>query len=241
MPAVAKFFLENGQVNLDLTSRILKSVASQTLRWDKTNTWKTYCPITARKENFNVHDAYDVGRPTIISSTGSRPPSSEMFELSTCLKDGIIYYIGGGWTSGGTTDLTADVFFNYVSDNWSGGVSTDKIRIYSQDGKLMWSDSTLKSCPIYISTLEFTSLNQVKTISSPNDRRLYINEASVFVSGTIVIDEGGSFFTTSGLQVRWSNQGKTLECSYISSGDGDITEVLRRVGKITVEIFEFPT
>lgn len=240
MPVVSTFYHSNGQVVLDLTCKIMRRKYFIRQKYATPNSWIKYSAITGGNVTFNVHEVtYGVGEPTTVNSGGLRPADS--LDLHTCELDGVVCVMSAGSISYGTNNVNAIVKKIAVTESWSDtavAIPKDMYRVYTPTGELMWSAGTLGDAVIFVGTLKFTALNQVKTISSTLGRRLYINVASVFMSGTIVIDEGGSSFTDSGIQYRFSNNGRTVTICYYSSGDGDISQALSYAGALYVDIFE---
>ena len=239
MPVVSTFYHINGQVVLDLTCKLMRRKYFIRQKYAASNPWTRYSAITGGNITFNVHDAYGVGAPTTVDSAGTRPADS--LDLHTCELDGAICVMSGGSVSYGTNNINAVVKKIAVTESWSDATTAlpkDMYRVYTPAGELLWSAGTLGDAVIFAGRLTFTALNQVKTISSTSGRRLHINIASVFMSGTIVIDEGGSSFTDSGIQYRFSNNGRTVTITYYTSGDGDINQALAYAGSLFVDVFE---
>ena len=237
MPVVFTLYNPNGTVNLDLTTKILRKLHLLYVRY-ASNPWTTYTAITNSNVTFNSYDIFGGGAPITVQQSGTAPSGS--IEMHSCATDNAICYMSAGTHIYGCTDAQAVVRKIRVSEAWSNPASAigkDMCRIYSPSGELMWSAGTLGDALMYVGTLSFTALNQVKTISSTTGRRLYINIASVFMSGTYTEDEGGSYATDSGINYRFRNNDRTVDVCYYSKNDNNISISLTH-GALQVEIYE---
>lgn len=229
---------EDGTTNLDLTSKILRYKYSCRLRYYIGELYDTYVPNVNRNVSFRVKDIWGVGAPEISSEIGTKPAGA--LTLDSCLTDGVVYLCSpnGAGVGGGSSNVNAYIQRYLITESWSdipSSFGNMDVRTYSENGNLLWSASTLKDSIIYVGSMEFTSIGQVKTISSSRGRRLFICVDSVFSSGTW---DGESQASSSGAYLNWSNNGKTVTGSYFRDYDNDINAALASRGSLKIDVYE---
>lgn len=239
-----EFRLEDGTLNLDLTTRLLRRVGSRVYA-AATNPYSTrqqYSAITGTSLGFRSEFI-------LQSTTGIIPTIVQPPFLVTPIYGGEISLIKGAddavyWNANGQMMCTvpnALITYMYPSDEWAdeGNVKyTDYMRIRDETGKLLWSTGTLGDAVLRVAQVEFTSINEVKSYTSKTNRGLYIFPEESFKSGTEGQDDTSNWWSASGLQMRWTNNGRTIDMSYASYKEGDIIKYFNEGNKSIINIFE---
>ena len=239
MPVDFTLYNDDGTINLDLTTKVLRWKYWETAKYDKavgTNTFIVNPFTGATRDTFYLQDDGPTGLWTITGSAGAKPP--DPLRLRTGLVDNVIYVItpGSSVIGAGATSKTAEFKDYYATESWptNDGNPKDMLQIFSQTGELMWSQSTLFDAIIYDASLKFTSIGSPQTYNSPNNRRLFINIDTVFSSPSI----NESMTSNSGIVARWRNAGKTVDVSYFSYYDLDVQTAMDAAGGLSVDIYE---
>lgn len=234
---------EDGSINLDMSTKILRVVAKENANIDT---------VTALDSAYNLiknqNTRWYVGEAnvTVEGTKPSRPtpptyPTVPQANGFTVMRgaDGCVYWDTLSGFYGDTQNAT--YFRSYPTESWANSLVTpyaDYFKVFNESGNLMWSTGTLGDALVRSTIVTVDTFGKIYTVNSTTGRRLHIMLGDSFKSGTYVEDEGGSSFSASGLQFRWSNDGKTVEFGYASYFDNDIINFFNNGGKVNISFFE---
>ena len=235
-----EFRLEDGSLNLDLTSKILRVIGSKDIiaNTDKSG-WEIWKQSTGsmsmlRDNKVTLYSTpinmWDENQPSLTNLPNS-------MAIATCLNDNEYTWFGIDIYH---SKYEGKILFKEITDSWSNNVSTkykDYFRIYDDKGNLLWSTGTLGDA-VFRSTRIMTEFGNEYFYSSPNNKRLYVLINELFKGGTYTADETSNMYSNSGLIVKWENNGTAIRIQYASYYDGDITRCFDAFGKLPVTLFE---
>lgn len=225
-----EFRLADGSLNLDLTTKILRTVATQVMKTvndtNQTNR-NQYCAITGTTKLFYAGD-------TQVSLIGALPPAPTPPFMFTPLRQGAFKFVTAQdnsihWnTIWGTFADTINTqrTFKYPVESWANEQNVqfpDYMRIRDSSSALLWSTATLGDAVFRVGQVQLSALNTVASFTSPNNRRLYVLVDETFTGGTYTEDDTGNTWSASGLQYRFRNNGRTVDVCYASYYEGDIS------------------
>lgn len=239
MPVDFTLYNDDGTINLDLTTKVLRWKYWETAKYDKAPATSTFIvnPFTgAARDTFYLQDDSPSAQWTVTGSAGTRP--SEALRLRTGLVDNVVYVITPGSTFLGAGATSNSALFKdyYATESWpsSEGSAKDMLQIFSATGELMWSQSTLFDAIIFNASLMFNSVGSPQTYNSPRGRRLYINVDNIFSSPSM----NETTTSNSGVVARWRNAGTAVDVAYFSYYDLDVGKAMRAAGALAVDIYE---
>lgn len=239
-----EFNFADGSTNLDLTTKILRVVGKETKRFGDSNTGISNALDYTTNNRYRFY-----GLDSYSSIEGTKPdipkrpnhiltPNGDDFCI-TSGQDNVTYWdTGQGLFANIQNSL---MYRSYPIESWANEMPTkykDYFKVRNEQGQLMWSTGSLGDAIVRTTRVVFNSVESVKEITSQNNRRLHILLTDSFKSGTYVEDEGGSLWSASGLQFRWSNNGRTLRMAYASYNDNDIYYYFNSGKVINLTIFE---
>ncbi|PVZ89966.1 hypothetical protein C9426_00875 [Serratia sp. S1B] len=231
MTVRCEFYLENGDLNLDLTSKIIRreGVKTSSFSTDASTVHSGYNPLA--NATISMKEI-----KTLTESSGAFSPGALTVLRGT---DSSIYW----FTAMGDFCTTADPLREVsITENWANDSPVkykDYMKIYREDGLLLWSTGTLGDATFRCGQVWLSAINQVATFTSPNNRRVYILADDLFKSGVYVDDGTTNAWSASGLTARWSNNGRTVEVAYSTWNDGDMVNFMNKVQSAPVTFFEF--
>ena len=239
-----EFRLPDGRLNLDLTTKILRIVGIKTVKSINDNqTDRTqYCAITGNTQLFYVGFA-NVSTSGTIPTTPTPPflfipLRAGPFSIVTAQDNHVHWnHVHGTYCN----VANGERVYKYPIESWANESNvqyTDYMRIRDQNGVLLWSTATLGDALFRVGQVQLSALNVVATFTSPNNRRLYILIDETWTGGTYTEDEGGSYWSASGLQFRFRNNGRSVDMCYASYGDGDIVAWFNAGNVSVISIFE---
>ncbi|MEG1707075.1 MAG: hypothetical protein RR285_00015 [Acinetobacter sp.] len=237
--------MPDGRLNLDLTTKILRIVGvlvtktiNDTVEADRNQ----YCAITGNTRLF-YSGVSQVSTSGTIPTTPTppflfSPLRTGSFKLVTA-QDNHVHW--SHWAGVYSDVVNAERTYKYPIESWANELNVqypDYMRIRDQNGVLLWSTATLGDALFRVGQVQLSALNVVATFTSPNNRRLYILLDETWVGGTYTEDEGGSYWSASGLQFRFRNNGRSVDVCYASYGDGDIVAWFNAGNVSVISIFE---
>ncbi len=240
MPVNFTLYNEDGTINLDLTTKVMRWKYWETANYDRAVATDTFIvnPFTgAQRDVFYLQDDGPSPLWSITGAAGAKP--SDPLRLRSGLVDGVIYVITPASLvsmGAGATSRTAEFRDYYATESWGVGDGNpkDMLQIFAPNGDLMWSQSTLFDAIIFNTRLNFTSLSSPLSYTSPRGRRLYVNIDNIFSSPAMT----ETITSNSGVVARWRNGGSTIDAAYFSKQDLDIGSALRAAGSLPVDIYE---
>lgn len=234
---------EDGSVNLDMTTKLLRVVYKETRRiGTDTAIDSAHSVMTDNYKRWYAMDSYIVSEGT--KPTRPQPPGYLGIQTGNDLAifsgvDGITYW---DTLQGFFGDTTNALFYQrFPTDAWPNSLATkykDLFRVYDSTGNLIWSTGTLGDAVIRSTRITIDTFRKKYSYTSTTGRKLHILLGDSYKSGTYTEDESGNMWSASGLQMQWSNGGKTITFGYDSFNDNDIVNFFNNGGKVTLTLFE---
>jgi hypothetical protein len=237
-----EFRLEDGSLNLDLTSKILRKSLSNIRTYKDTGNgyYQDYeNPFSSSKIRFYEDFTDSLGGPNSDTGLTFMHDHPEDIIIFSSKNDSDIIIEGGNTSLNSNKDGVVN--YHLLNENWADNSNTkykDYFVVRDSSGNLLWSTGTLGDAIFRSGQIWVDSLNKIYTFTSPNDRRLYILRNELFLGGTYVDDGSNSLYSNSGIMARWSNNGRKIEIAYVSYDDNDIVNYFDKVKKAPITLFE---
>lgn len=234
-----EFRLEDGSINLDLNSKIIRKDFTNSRIFKDTGNgyYKDYVtPFSSSKIRF--YEDFKDSLSTNENSTFIQDHPESIIVL-TSLNDSDIIFEGGNSTL--NSNMNGSLRYYLLSENWAKGNNTqytDYFKVWDSSGNLLWSSGTLGDAIFRSGQIWVNEIGKVYSFTSPNNRKLYILRNELFLGGTYVDDGSNSSVSNSGILARWSNNGRTVDICYYSDNDNDIYDYFDKIKKAPITFFE---